>query len=114
MILLGFRVWLSCRWPVLRLVRVFGLGTGTGGLGGRAAAVTGFWAGQAAAAGGPQAASNWLIHAGLVMPAVGQVHGDVAAAVACDAGPYTRFCIASISTDAGTLPPGSSGAWPAS
>ena len=41
MILLGFRVWLSCRWPVLRLVRVFGLRTGTGGLGGRAAAVTG-------------------------------------------------------------------------
>ena len=37
----GFRAWLSCRWPVLRLVRVFGLGTGAGGLGGRVGAVTG-------------------------------------------------------------------------
>ena len=28
MILMVFRAWLSCRWPVLRLVRVFGWGTG--------------------------------------------------------------------------------------
>ncbi len=63
MILMVFRARLSRRCSVLRLVRVFGWGTGTGGLGGRAGAATGVSAGQAAAAGGPQAASNRLVHA---------------------------------------------------
>ena len=44
------------------------------------------WAGQAAVAGGPQAASNRLSHSWSVVPAFGQVQGEVAAAVAGGAG----------------------------
>ena len=44
------------------------------------------WAGQAAAAGGPQAASNRFIHSCSRCQPPGQVHGEMAAAVAGDAG----------------------------
>src|SRR5260370_2059758 len=86
MILVVFRAWLSGRWPVLRLVRVFRWG----GAGGRPAGpwvarwpgLGGSGRGGRGRAGGFEQAHPFV----LSVQAFGQVHSEVAAAVARDAG----------------------------